>query len=723
MNAARRCSPLILLTCAALASACSPVTVKKGLPGAPGDWFGTDAGPDDDSDGSTPDPVKPPSTDEGGSCDKALDITKAVGGLYYTGLAAGRGNDSGSCSAAGEAAKGYYAVQVTEPGNYALFADPLAGYDDPKFAQASMFMRTRCGDAKSELACSNTGTRELSVGFTEPTTVYVVVDGDVFAQAPFDLGFSQVDACTKNEDCKGFASEHCNASGICAQAGGDIGGPVDPVDPVTPIPCEGSMHECDGDPANGCETDWANDGGNCGACGNSCHPESGGGYGYCDNGACVLSCSEDFVDCDDTLKNGCETYTTRDDQNCGGCGIVCATEEPNSESHCADGMCGNSCAYGYLDCNGEPADGCECGAGPHAVAACDGTVCKPACVDYQNVAECDGDPSTGCETETAWNDQHCGGCSPCADGQVCVASVCRAATSVVVDLGEARVSALIAGADALYWLESGANCTGRLMKQPYGAAAQPLATALCNPHSLASDQDALYFSTRSSTDSYADLLLMRVEKASGESSQLTSFAYGELSYGGLEEITSVGDSLYLVAYDSNNWPFIYKLPKSGGDRTRVERADAKRPYARSLLSLGGKLLEADWPTIMTPNADGKLETSCDMNVSELYADGDGFLTVSDGQIQRVAASCEVLQTYSLGSEYAAAFAGPHDNVAYYVTSFSERQQIIALDLATSKLTPMAKPEAKLWFLAAGPDAIYAASDQQIIRVPYQSASE
>ncbi len=88
--------------------------------------------------------------------------------------------------------------------------------------------------------------------------------------------------------------------------------------------------------------DLKNDKDNCGACGQSC-----GENGICQKGKCI--------DC--TGKTPCEDgicYDTQNDpQNCGGCGIACP-----ANIECKEGTCA-SCLPDYVDCDGNPENGCE----------------------------------------------------------------------------------------------------------------------------------------------------------------------------------------------------------------------------------------------------------------------------------------------------------------------------------------------------------------------------
>ena len=62
---------------------------------------------------------------------------------------------------------------------------------------------------------------------------------------------------------------------------------------------------------------------NCGSCGKACPPSVSHGTVSCQNGACKVSCEQDYGNCDGNSANGCEAYLKRDNNNCGTCGNKC----------------------------------------------------------------------------------------------------------------------------------------------------------------------------------------------------------------------------------------------------------------------------------------------------------------------------------------------------------------------------------------------------------------
>ncbi len=69
-------------------------------------------------------------------------------------------------------------------------------------------------------------------------------------------------------------------------------------------------------------------------------------------------CSSTFVDCNGDPADGCETNLETDAMNCGGCKMACPSA-PNASPYCFVGECHYGCAAGFGDCNGKPDDGCE----------------------------------------------------------------------------------------------------------------------------------------------------------------------------------------------------------------------------------------------------------------------------------------------------------------------------------------------------------------------------
>src|SRR5207244_2823823 len=96
----------------------------------------------------------------------------------------------------------------------------------------------------------------------------------------------------------------------------------------------------------------------------------------CSLGVCGFACVAPYADCNGNAADGCETNTSTDSNNCGGCSVHCRPADGGYDhgQHCSGGLC---CEYGFDNC----------GSG---------------CVSLQS------DPN------------HCGGCnSPCPAGWTC----------------------------------------------------------------------------------------------------------------------------------------------------------------------------------------------------------------------------------------------------------------------------------------------------------------
>jgi hypothetical protein len=218
-----------------------------------------------------------------------------------------------------------------------------------------------------------------------------------------------------DNDCNGRVDEDfprrgvpCgNGLGICrgvticeggAESCFEVQGPQEEV-------CDGLDNDCDG-AADELTQDSVE---HCGACGRACEFENGAAG--CVQGECVLTgCAQGYEDCDRDLSNGCETNTTADPTNCGGCGNICGFEF--AETSCQAGQCQiDACEGGRTDCNGVAVDGCEadlsvdqfhcgdCGTrceAPHAVEACVDRACAfERCED--GFLDRNANPADGCE--------------------------------------------------------------------------------------------------------------------------------------------------------------------------------------------------------------------------------------------------------------------------------------------------------------------------------------
>lgn len=175
----------------------------------------------------------------------------------------------------------------------------------------------------------------------------------------------------------------------------------------------------------------------CGACDEACPTQNA--LAACVGGACRLSCSDGFADCNGMPADGCEVNTTNDPRHCGACGTACSL--PNATATCSASQCAvSTCNTGYSNCDARSANGCEvvsasdlqnCGGCGVTCAVANGT---PRCTTGQcfvatcadGRADCDGLASTGCEVDTKTSVQHCNGCGQaCTADQACAEGMCR----------------------------------------------------------------------------------------------------------------------------------------------------------------------------------------------------------------------------------------------------------------------------------------------------------
>src|SRR5262249_23760543 len=154
--------------------------------------------------------------------------------------------------------------------------------------------------------------------------------------------------------------------------------------------CALGFGSCDGNAANGCEANLNTSTSSCGGCGKSCTNPNG--TAACVGGACTPTCFAGFGNCDGNAANGCETNINTSTSNCGACGNVCTNA--NGGTTCVNGACVPTCTGTFKDCDGNPNNGCEtdtsssltsCGAcgqacsNNHGTPSCNSGACAIAC--------------------------------------------------------------------------------------------------------------------------------------------------------------------------------------------------------------------------------------------------------------------------------------------------------------------------------------------------------
>ena len=204
--------------------------------------------------------------------------------------------------------------------------------------------------------------------------------------------------CKLNTDClsgtcgsNGTCVECAAGNTFCAAAGACFNLENDPSNCGSCATACGSAQTCSGGvcistcptPNMVCGTACVNlqtDPNNCATCGNACNTTNG--TAFCSGGACGITCSAGFGDCDNNASNGCETNLSNSVNNCGTCGNKC-TAPANATPVCSGAVCGFACNTGYTACTA----GCvnlltdvnNCGSCGHACGptqtACSGGTC------------------------------------------------------------------------------------------------------------------------------------------------------------------------------------------------------------------------------------------------------------------------------------------------------------------------------------------------------------
>src|SRR5439155_21780687 len=139
-------------------------------------------------------------------------------------------------------------------------------------------------------------------------------------------------------------------------------------------------------------------------------------------------CTAPYADCNRLASDGCETNTSTDVNNCGGCGNFCSF--PNGLAACIGGRCQLAgCLSGFADCDGLPGSGCEVNlqTDPNHCGSCTnscgtGQVCSAGFCCPNGQTNCSGT----CVDLTS-DRTHCGGCSTvCSSSQICSSGTCTA---------------------------------------------------------------------------------------------------------------------------------------------------------------------------------------------------------------------------------------------------------------------------------------------------------
>ncbi len=391
--------------------------------------------------------------------------------------------------------------------------------------------------------------------------------------------------------------------------------------------CAKGFADCDGVSANGCEVDIDSSPTHCGSCGKDCGAKSGGVTG-CVAGECKLvTCTAPLANCDGKLESGCAVDTSSDVAHCGACNTPCPAPAASHATYaCASSTCEvAACSAPFLDCNGAPADGCECGA-PHAIAKCAATggadaggapdagastddagsakggTCLLTGACQPGFADCNGDVSTdGCEVDLLGDAANCGSCGWSCNGVGCAAGFCTPAS---ISDGQANPGQITLDRFYAYWTNYGAgNVPGSVFSvQKDGSNPLPIAGGVADPHEqqawgiAASDLDAhVYWTT---FDKLAASHIGRQLKTGGTPTRV-AFA-GKARAIALDVDTNGAGFVYWATFDTN---ILYRLAVPAFSGTPEILAEGE-PYVRGPNNIVADGDAIYWTNEGTPVAGG-----------------------------------------------------------------------------------------------------------------------
>jgi len=147
-------------------------------------------------------------------------------------------------------------------------------------------------------------------------------NGDM-EQSTCDGDGCEVVGLDTNENCGGCGIRCTKPSEECIDEGNGY---------VCAVPCaKVGQTMCRGE----C-VDLLNDVSSCGACGDKCDAPGPNQVSSCSKGVCVYACAPGFGDCNGNAADGCETNLRQHPGNCGACGNACdlAAGQP-----CIEGAC------------------------------------------------------------------------------------------------------------------------------------------------------------------------------------------------------------------------------------------------------------------------------------------------------------------------------------------------------------------------------------------------
>ena len=204
---------------------------------------------------------------------------------------------------------------------------------------------TACGPAGCGLECVDLKLDDTNCGVCgkvcepgatpPPPNMHVGCDNGACGPLKCDRGF---------EDCNTNLADGCEVElagdpancGSCGKACG-----AGQVCENGKCSCAPSETRCPGFGTFTYCVDLQSDSQDCGACGNRCPFAEYPSRSVCRLGRCEVQCPAGFADCDGNVANGCETQVRSDPRNCGACGVQCdlALGQPCVEGACLVAPC------------------------------------------------------------------------------------------------------------------------------------------------------------------------------------------------------------------------------------------------------------------------------------------------------------------------------------------------------------------------------------------------
>ncbi len=265
-----------------------------------------------------------------------------------------------------------------------------------------------------------------------------------------------------------------------------------------------------------------------------------------------LACEPPLADCTDS--GTCSTDKSSDVENCGACGHACPAATGASAS-CVNGSCATACSPGYLDCNGQPQDGCECAPAPNGAAECAGTSCAFVC--NPGFSNCVGTANNLCETPTGFDNANCGGCGiVCPGATTCAGGTCVTPPTSVAPAEANGVGAIATDGTTVYWIANPSaafGCDGALRSASVaGGTVKTISADLCGPSGLTLDFTSVYVTAQLSSSITTGAILSFPKSAGADAGAGTTV----VAYPNIAPFNPVleGGTFYVAGDDSGSTP-------------------------------------------------------------------------------------------------------------------------------------------------------------------------